>query len=167
MTTRTFVQQGQAYGSNTASITVKIDGNVVFQGPVLTLNQPFPQEPGIGSLISNDLYSWTNDVFFEGTQSLEITVEGATLLLANSLANYMPGAANGVPTGNATTFGPYYSITSDSGVETDPFSDETINGIPQQEPSHVPPYSGQWWWAISPGSTFSATINIQAGNVAP
>jgi hypothetical protein len=46
MTTRNFIQYGQAFGAATASITATIDGTVVFSGPVSTLDTPFPSLPG-------------------------------------------------------------------------------------------------------------------------
>lgn len=167
MTTRKFFQQGQAYGPNTGVITAKIDGNIVFQGPVTTLNEPLPQLPQLDLEIKNVLFSWTNDVFFAGSQTMEITVENAVLLLTNSAANFAPTVANGVPTGNETTFSSYYFETTPEGGSSDPLTNESINGVIQMEPDHTDPLTGQWWWRIPPGGTFSATVNIQAGNIAP
>lgn len=170
MTTRTFVQHAQAYGSTTGTLTAKIDGTIVFQGPILTLNQPLPALPDSGFKIENNAFSWTNDVTFAGTQSLEITVENATVLLGDTLANYMPGHdGNGNALGNATAFGDFYTVADDQGLTiSDPFSEETIDGVLQPGADvHASPWTGQYWWTLGSGSTFTATVNIQAGSVAP
>ena len=65
MTTRTFKQRGQAYGSSPVTISAKIDGVEVFNGSVSTLDEPVqttgfnPDEP-----YGTDLFTWTNDLDF-------------------------------------------------------------------------------------------------------
>lgn len=175
MTTRTFIQAAQGYGPVPVNAQVKIDGTIVFDGAVPTIDAPLPVMPddNIAASVPN-CYTWTNDVNFEGTQTLEISITGGTLLLGPSLANYPAQLGNLLSSGiiasgntdPANTYSAYYSYyDSEIGdIVFDPLSDETIDGVLQP---HTPQgtMTGQWWWVLSPGSTFSATINVQAGNI--
>jgi len=153
MTDRTFRQYAQAYGSGPAQIECEIDGIVVYNGSVQALDQPFPNLPNIELQISTVAWSWQGNADFSGTQQLSITVSGSPLLLANTLANN--------PAGNLEIFLPFYSIEQ-SGVEyTDPLTDETLDGIPLTGP-YDPAIPGQWWWQIPAGSTFTATMHVDA-----
>lgn len=154
MTDRTFQQHAQAYGSIPAQIECAIDGIVVYNGSVQTLDQPFPYLPNSELQISNVAWSWQGNADFSGTQQLSITViSGSTLLLANTLANN--------PAGNLEIFMPFYSVEQSGVVYTDPLTDETLDGISLTGP-YDPAIPGQWWWQIPAGSTFTATMHVDA-----
>ena len=95
MTVRTIQQYGLAYGSETLVITAKVDGSVVYSGPVTTVNEPRPSLPNRSFTVDNVLFSYTvPDVSWTGSQVLEITLEtNANLIVAELSANYtsIPG----------------------------------------------------------------------------
>lgn len=175
MTTRTFKQKGQAYGSTTASIVASINGVTVYSGTVNTVNEPMPSLPDTENSYGVDLFSWQEDAAFAGTQTISIAVTGSDLLLTDSIANYVavlnpdynpsdPASKEWI-SGGADVYGSFYNITEDgTNYYSDPFTNEAIDGNSQE---HVPDpdLPGQWYWRIPAGSTFTATVNIQAGTV--
>lgn len=157
MTDRTFIQNGQAYGVTPCNIVAKLDGNLIYSGQVLTVNAPIPNFPDESLVITNQLFTWNENLTFAGTRQFEVEVSGSTLVLAGTFANF--------ESGNAQVFSSFYHETGPDGtIYFDPFTNETINGI---DVSHLPDpsYTGQWTWKIPAGSTFSATLNVLAGNV--
>ncbi len=156
MTTRTFKQYGQAYGGTQASIVATIDGVQIYSGNVTTIDEPMPIFPQTGTDFGEEMFSWTNTVDFAGTQTMTISVTGSTLLLTDSLANYI----NGV--GNAEEFGSFNYTTVDGTTYAVPLTDVTIDGVEQPEILD-PALSGQQYYMIPPGSSFSCTLNVQAG----
>lgn len=159
MTTRTFIQNGQGYGPTPVAIVAKIDGNVVFSGNVPTVNQPLPILPDPNVNITTNLYTWTNDLTFSGEQDFELTVENGTLLLTKSLANY----SDLVPL-STEEYNPFFYEIIDGVKIYDAFTNEKIDGVTQIEHPDPASLTGQWWWVIPSGSTFTATLNIMAGN---
>ena len=156
MSTRTFKQTGQGYGSLPTTITAKIDGQIVFTGPVETSNQPLPVLPNLDFRCDNTLFSWTRDTAFSGTIALEISVDGSPLLLTETVADYLVNSAD-----NQGVFNGFYSFDQDGVIYADPLSNETIDGILVSRDNDTE-LTGQWYWTIMPGSTFSATINVLA-----
>jgi hypothetical protein len=156
MTTRNFKQRGQAYGSTPASITATIDGTVVYSGPISTLDTPLPIRPCVANVSIPTIFTWTNNVDFAGTQSYSIAVIGSQLLLDCTLADHC--VANNV----AQFSSPY--IYNDNGVTVaDPLTNVAIDGVAQQRGPNNSELSGQWQWLIPAGSTFTATLNVNAG----
>jgi len=176
MTTRTFKQMGQGYGSSNATITAKINGATVFSGIVPTANQRLPSSPSGTDDTYPTLFTWTNDVDFEGTQTMEITVTGATVLLAEIKANYMRVAkiegkienpdSNWVPTNYESkgpdTYGFIFNEKVDGFIYTDPVTNVVIDGVPINV-TRDPSLFGQLHRTINPGSTFICQLNVQAG----
>jgi hypothetical protein len=117
------------------------------------MDEPFPTLPNTEFVIDNTAWSWTNAAEFTGTQEITISVSGSDLLLANTLANN--------PAGNLEIFGAFYTTEVEGIVSTDPFTNEAIDGVPQSGPydATIP---GQWWWTIPAGSTFTATMHVNA-----
>ena len=156
MTTRIFQQHARGYGAAPTNITVTLDGQEIFSGPILTENSPLPVLPDPDINITNEIFTWEKDSTFSGTMELAITVSGSPLLLADTLANYPTNSPE-----YADQFVGFYSYV-DGGTEySDPFTNEQIDGIPVSRIAD-PALSGQWWWKIMPGSVFTATININA-----
>jgi len=161
MTVRTFKQNAKAFGAIPSNIIVKLDGQQIFSGPVETENSPLPSLPDLQFQVTTTAFTWEKDTSFSGTADLEITVEGSPLLLADTLANYQIDAPD-----HADQFGIFYSETIDGNTYSDPFTDEQIDGVSvsrQDDPS----LTGQWWWIIMPGSTFTSTVNINASSPPP
>jgi hypothetical protein len=165
MTTRTFKQYGQGYGATPATIAVILDGVEIFNGDIPTLNEPFPFPPIISSeTLGVEIYSWTDDVTFQGTKSLQITVANGTFFMADSFANYFrytnppnPDASSG-----PNNFIFFYNVTIDGNVITDPLTDVSIDGVTQTITRGVDQY-GQWPWVLGAGQVLTATINVIAG----
>ena len=152
MTSRTFQQHAQGYGPNPAQVTVQIDGNTVFAGTVSTLDQPMPMMPNSDLVLDHEAWSWQDDSTFSGTKSISIGVTGSSLLLGTTLANSV---------GNAELYTAFYSVDIDGVSYPDPFSDVTIDGIPQSG-QYNPDLPGQWWWTIPAGSNFNAIMHVTA-----
>jgi hypothetical protein len=176
MTTRTFKQLGQGYGSSNCTVTAKINGATVYSGIVPTANQRVPSAPtGVEDTFPT-LFTWTNDVDFEGTQTMEITVTGATLLLGSISANYypMPNSSVGLienpgpsweenyVSSGPDTYGFIFSEVVDDLIYTNPATNIAIDGVPKTV-TRDPSLLGQRYWTISPGSTFTCQLNVQAG----
>ena len=155
MTDRIFQQYAQGYGSTPCHVVCQIDGNTVFSGTVETLDQPYPALPD-PEFVTVPAWTWQDSADFTGTRQFTVSVTGSTLLLAQTLANNPYGNV-----ANLDQFTSFYSQEIDGVVYNDPFTNETINGVVQQGP-FVPENSGQWWWKIPAGSTFTATLNIVA-----
>ena len=162
MTIRTFKQRGQGYGSSPVTVLAKIDGVEVFNGPVPTLNSPY-QITGFDEAINwvdlgNELFSWTDDVTFSGTKTVEISVSNGYLVLMNTIANYLRLDEEGAE--NQWSF-VYYNQVDDV-LHTNPWTNMTINDIAQNPNTEIP---GQTYWLIPPGGIMSCTINITASIV--
>jgi hypothetical protein len=100
--------------------------------------------------LGEPIFSWQNQLEFEGTQTMTITVQGSPLLLTDTLANYL---------GNITANGGFAPLPGN-----DPLSNVTIDGVPMSRSSEPP---GQWYWFIPVDSTFQATVTIVHGSTPP
>ena len=163
MTVRTFKQYGQGFGSDPVSIIAKINDVIVFEGDIPTVDEPLPLQPDLIDNFDNVLFSWENTVDFAGTANVEITVGGSgTLMLTATVANYI--------TGNIETstdvYGSFYSYTEEEVAIFDPFTNPKINGVDVvRVRDWVPttPLDGQWMYTLASQSTFTGTLNINAG----
>ena len=182
MTIRTFKQLGQAYGTTPVTIVAKIDGQEVFNGTLHTLDQPLPTMPigkfGLGW--GSPLFAWTNDVEFSGVKTMEVTVTGGTVILSNTVANYIetppygpakePGDPDYIPDApppnpaavdKAMLYGPY---ADDTITRRDPLTNVTINGQSQNNVyGTAPDLYGQWYWILKDGDVFNADVIILPG----
>lgn len=163
MTTRTFTQLGQAYGTNPITIVAKIDGVEVFNGTISAVDsQPVFAYP---SDVQN-LFSWTGDVNFSGNVEMEVSASGGKLLLTETVANYIKiiDAENPPPgvTSGAGVFGIFYSQIVNDTTISDPRSNIVIGGE-SQIPSRNTGLLGQYYWLIPSESTCTSTIAIQPG----
>ena len=168
MTTRTFKQYGQGYGATPATIVVTLAGVEIFNGDIATLNQPVPDMPIVpGETLGVELYSWTKDLNYQGSEALQITVSSGTFLMANSVANYFEYVDPALPSGPYASSGPtnfvyFYDYTVDGDVIYDPLSSVAINGV-AQTPTRIEGEFGQWYWVLGPGQVLTATMNVIAG----
>ena len=164
MTIRTFKQCGQGIGAETVSIVAKIDGVVVFEGDIPTLDVTSSDQIDPSIILNNPIFSWEGTVDFSGTANLEIIVNGTgALIINNTISNYV---ATGNTAPSADVYGPFYSYTENGVTVSDPFSDPKIDGadiVRVREFDTADPLEGQWWYTVNGGSTFTATVNITAG----
>jgi hypothetical protein len=162
MTTRTFKQMGVAYGTQDLEITAKVDNVVVYQGTVVTLNEPMPSD--LSFSVTNELFSWTADIDFSGTQVIEITVSNGTaqLLIADLKANYSWLQGNTANT--YVSSGPNNYVT----FTWEPFGNTYINGtlVDSQTIDHTI-LKGMWWWQLSPGDQFIENVTVNPGAPTP
>jgi len=162
MTTRTFKQRGQAYGSLPVTIVAKIDGVEVFNGQLPTLNQPYQLtgfDPDVDSFaLGTELFSWTADVTFGGTKTLEISVSNGNLVLMNTVANYLTLDVTDVAN-EENIYGIIHFEKVDDVIFSNPWSNMIING---QEQNSNPGFNGQTFWLLPPNSVMTCIVNITA-----
>ena len=185
---RTIKLQGVGFSETSAEIQVSVDGAVIYQGPVLSSQQPFHISYAIGSEQLVDpttldgldaaaaLYNvatWTENVNFSGTRNVEIVAIKDSFLLSKNSSNYMPVYRVEDPTtmfssGEKGYISCYYQQES-SGVFRDPNTNVTIDGIAQIRNTEEYPTKqlGQWAWGIQQGQTLAFTVNISAGLETP
>ena len=171
---RTFKQKGIGYGPDTVTITAKINGNVVYDGPVHTENAaPPPPDPAID--LGVDMFTWTiDDVSFQGSAQVEITVNNdansaSYLMLTDTLANYIQiydSILNHWTWGGPDVFGTYFfeTVTDNIGeyIASDPLKSVMIDGIPVL-PHPTRDFSGQYHWRLLPQQTLNSELMIQSG----
>lgn len=160
MSTRIFKQTGHGYMSDAVSVIAKIDGNIVYSGAIPATAEPLPVLPDPDFNITDTLFTWEMDREYAGQATMEIEVTGGTLLLTSTFADYVNPA-------DPSEFGSFYSYQDGEHLINDPLENETIDGILQPEDRSIGDLYGQWWWRIGDGSVFTATVNINAGVVAP
>jgi hypothetical protein len=169
MTTRTFKQYGQGYGATPATIVVTLGGVEIFNGDIATLNQSVPDMPIVpGENLGVELYSWTKDLTYQGSEALQITVSDGTFLMAKSVANYFEYVDPALPSGPYASSGPnnfvyFYDYTVDGDTIYDSLSNVAIDGV-AQTPTRVEGEFGQWYWVLGPGQVLTATLNVLAGS---
>lgn len=151
---RTFRQKAMAYGAHDCVVTVNLDGALIYQGSVLTQPEPAPMLPNLDLEIENIAWQWQDSVLFTGHKLLEITVTGATLILAKTEAN-IPF----IEEDRDNTFSSFYSTEVNGVWYYDPLSAVTINDVPQVQ-VHRPDFIGQRWWRIPPKGVLRAKLNI-------
>jgi len=115
-----------------------------------------PIQPG--SDVDDTAWSWTMPADFSGSQTLSIQVTGGTFILAASVADRCSLAS---PDSYMSLI---YQQSIDDVQVWDPMTDVTID-----EASHTrgTDLTGQWYWTILSGQTFSANFNVTAGVTAP
>ena len=169
---RTFKQLGQGFSNAPATIIAKIDGTVVYMGPVPTVNEPLPADYaavvprgwGVDARTSTtdkylqSLFAWQQPLDFRGTQQLEITVTSGRVLTTRTVANN---------TDIEEAQGPKYMIFADmfewpDGEFTkfhpgDPLSNVLING---RAPTLPATSKGQLYWLLSNGDVLTATLSM-------
>jgi hypothetical protein len=173
MTTRTFQQHGLGYSVEPITITATINGVVAYEGPVVTLDEPPPYELSDPNAYAaaDILFSWANTVDFEGTASIEIAVHGSgALMLARTKANYSavytpnPDGTLTVSSSGPDGYRNFFYQKIDDVIYCDPYIDSAIDGMEVPRPGATDPtMTGQWYYLITTGSTFTGTLSIQPG----
>jgi len=160
MTTRTFRQLGIAFGSQTANITAKINNVVVYQGPVTTLNTPFPVLPNLEYTVTNVLFSWTNDVTYTGPAVVEIQVDAdSDLLVAEISANYTP-IRDPANVQSIISSGPDGFVDLPVSQIGNIYVDGALRPV-----DHTNPLIGQYWWELVVPDTIEINATIDPGLV--
>lgn len=158
MTNRTIRFHGQGFGPTAVEISVTANGSQVFNGPVPTVDQPLVPLPWPLEQ-SEILFSMEVPLEFQGTMPMEITVNsGSGILLEKISINYV-SLSNNVSSG-AQGF-------EFDGDEKIPYllaaTDHSLDGNPTPSLVCPPRPDGNWTLPLAVGSTFAATLNIDAG----
>lgn len=168
MTTRQFKQMGEAYGTQPVLVVATLNGIETcrcYTDPVAAQLPVFPDHQIHGV----DLFAWTDPKEWAGSHGMTITVSGGIYLLTDTLATYglyrdltSPTYPPPLLPGGADRFCMPFTTVIDGVTFKDPLTDVVINGVVQvrERSSNT---TGQWYWVIPDGSTFSCTINIQTG----
>jgi len=175
MTTRTFIQKGQGYGEQPVNIVAKINGTLVYSGPVATSSEDPPPLPDPSIDLGEEIFRFTNTVDFAGPMYCEISIqanddENSFLYITDTIANYVkivnsesdpPWTSSG-PDGFGYFFFEQHADIEGTWISGDPQTEVVVDGIPS-EPHPVRSYPGQYYWVIYPGQVFTCTLNIQPG----
>lgn len=158
MTTRTFRQLGIGIGSQPTNITAKINNVVVYQGPVTTLDEPFPTLPNLDYTVTNVLFSWTNDVTYTGPSVVEIQIDGnSNLLVAEIDANYTaiqdPANVQTIISSGANGF---------VDLQVSQIGNIYLDGV-LQTVNRTSPFDGQWWWELIESDNIKIDATITPG----
>jgi hypothetical protein len=176
MTDRTYQQRAQGYGSTPCSIRAKIDGTIVFEGEISTLNEvlPKPAPWPLGAVI----FDWIKPIEWSGNVALEIEVIHGLLLLTTTECDYniqMPRPdidvtqitltpeeiAENKQKYGANKFFPLANYQTLNGVVVnDPCVDVVIDGTPVERGAEL---LGQVYWKLDTGQTFACTVVAQFG----
>lgn len=172
MTTRTFKQRGLGYGSEPVNIVAKINGTVAYEGPVTTVDSlpPATAEPVEHCA---PLFAWSGAVDFDGEVEVEVTVtSGGMLVIAETVANYsrvvskINDEQSAISSCGSDEYIPYFSEVKNSRVYSDPYTSPKIDEIPVDRNRSIimdDYLSGQWYYYVPNGSTFTGTLKIQPG----
>ncbi len=152
MSQKTIIQRAQGYNNSPVTVTVKINGNVVYQGEIPTTNTPPPALPDFWTPeLGVDAWSWTVAEDFEGVADMSVDVNNGTVYLCDTFYTLDSQPEEVVP---------LMWLHQDGEIETgDPFTDVKINNILQTVPRD-PEHAGQWVWQLQGGSSFLCKVNI-------
>ena len=158
MTNRTIRCHGQGFGPTAVEISVTANGSQVFNGPVPTVDQPLVPLPWPLDQ-SEILFSIEVPMEFQGTMPIEITVNsGSGILLEKLGINYVP-LSNNVSSGAQG-----FEFDSDGKIKNLlEASDLTLDGNPTSSLVCHPGPDGYQTLPLAVGSTFAATLNVDAG----
>jgi hypothetical protein len=157
MTNRTLQFYGQGYGSTPPTITVTIDGNQVFSGPVLGSVDETPPQIFFPADY-NQIYIAQLPIMANTTSySFSLTVSGGLGIYTGLVKTNYNGTGNvASPSSGPTEFQ----------VQPDVNSNVYINGQSVVTPDPKPDgQEGAWTYWIPSGSTMTATMTIQGGVV--
>lgn len=175
MTTRTFRLHGMGYAATPMTITAKIDGTVVYSGPIPNDSGGMPPLPDPDLTIGEPIFSWTAPVDFAGTWDLEIQATNAlefdgSLYVTFVRANYVvisdPDNPGQFIPGGPNVFGaPFVEIHTDAEGEwtcTQSLTDITVNGVPTGNHA-TREWRGQPGMLLKPQDIGTAVIHTHAG----
>lgn len=152
MSQKTIIQRSQGYNSSPVTVTVKIDGTVVYQGEIPTTNTLPPALPDFWTPeLGVDSWSWTVSDDFEGVLTMTVDVDNGTMLLCDTFFTLDT---------DPTTVRPLMFMRQEGEVDTgDPFTEVKINSALQPVP-RTEDSTGQWIWQLHAGDSFSCQVNI-------
>lgn len=176
---RTFRQKAIGYSDTPMTIQAKIDGVIVHDGVIPTLNEPPPELPNASIHLGDPVFSWTANWDFAGTWNLEVTVTNPAnangiVFITTVDANYVliddPNHAGNVLLGGPTVYGePYEEVHTDEQGQWQcgqMITDISIDGVPTG--SHgTREWPGQPYIRLNPQQVATAVVHTQKGFVSP
>ncbi len=152
---RTFRQHGKGYFSNQVNVIAKLDGQVIYNGPVPTedIIPPMEYPHRTATNRSDILFEWKDTVNTVLTKKhLEISVSNGILILSDTYTNF-------IDFHDPLDYFHYgYRFHENNLTIWDPLENELIDGIAQIKNRTQGKKDGQWPWVIPDGSTFSAGL---------
>jgi hypothetical protein len=173
MANRTVRFLGQGYGATPATITVAVNGNVVFSGSVPTLDQAGPGPTGLAYADQQVLCEYTGlAADFAGELPVTIQVTGGELVVFGEiLANFASIVNKSTSTPDTSGADGFIRIctTSTAPVATEDTPNDERNTVTIDGEAATPPNPrptgkfGTWFWPISVGSTFAFNVTVAQG----
>jgi hypothetical protein len=165
MLTRTFKQYAHAFDSLPINVAVTLDNKEIFNSSVPLIGD-VDYDRSTLSYTDQVLCTWSNDIDFIGTKLIKVEVTGegtGFLVLESTHANYIciEQSLNPYVTipGGPDIYNGFYSQKLDGFDAHDPYTEVKIDGVAQTT-DHSPECTGQWFWMIPVGTTFTATLNV-------
>jgi hypothetical protein len=163
MTDRTFQQHALGFGSETASVEVKIGDTVIYNGPISTVDQPWPSLPDYEYTMENVAWSWQADPNAHGVLDYVIQVTSGNVLMADTRANN--------PLRDVDIYGRLDTETIGEGEDAESYfypyvSGARINGI-MTSLNPYPWRQGQYWFQLTQGDILELTLNTIASTPPP
>ena len=167
---RTIKIMGQAATPTGCDVRVEIDDVAIYQGAAVV----DPEFNGtyfdqfLDPTKSRAVGTWQEDIAFQGTRRLRITVLRGDFVYTRAVSNHMPMSYRNAPSdiyssGDAGFMVCYRDTSGDTTVY-EPNSNVTIDGVQvTREDSH----DGQWYWWLPEGSVLTADLRIMAGLATP
>lgn len=154
MTDRTFQQHALGLGTQQAEVQIEIDGAIIYNGTVESVDQPLPSLPDYDYDVENIAWSWQGDANSQGDLNYVITVNSGTVLMANTTANN--------PLQDANIYGRPDIESINEEVYVYPYvSHALINGLPK-ELNPYPWRQGQYWFTLIQGDVLTLTLKTIA-----
>lgn len=153
MTQKNIIQRAQGYGAQPVTVTVKIDGDIVYQGSIPTLNQPAPSAPLPWVPDRGEIaWSWSVPAEFGGIKGMSIDVDNGVLFLYDTYY-----AMSDTP----EVVQPLSYFREDNDVLTsDPLSNVRLNGVLQAVPRDIGG-AGQWVWKLLAENNLTCSVHVE------
>lgn len=158
MADRFFRQLAESKIGVNSTITVEIDGVLIYSGTVAPAPAAWPHPwPDYDYTVTNVACTWPVDVAYAGVQSYRISVTSGQILLAqvqcnNPLDETDPdsyGRTDAVQVGDEKILYPY-------------ITNIYLNGVAWPPVSPHPEVTGQGWFMLSAGAVWTADLHITA-----
>jgi hypothetical protein len=158
MITRTVKIFGQGFGSTPAEISVTLAGNVIYTGPVPTLDQPVYALPNLEFTSQiPEICNFEIAMDFSGTIPMTCTVLAGTVIFAQIQANYfLTGVSFTKPASGSGPNG-FHPINRTGDARSNVFIDNVAQAVNNTE------LPGTWWYKLSSGSVLSYDLNVKPG----
>lgn len=162
MYNRTVRVFGQGFGSTPASITATLNGNVVFNGEIPTVDEP----PTVSIENPPILFEFEVPLNTNGNIPQTITINNGTVVFAGISANYnqLPSDPAAPTVFASISWRANYKANPQPGdiLGVDPRANPKIDGV-LVTPTPYTQEGSVCWWTISQGSVFEYDLVVVPG----